>query len=558
MRNVSTLLLLTSLLVPAAMAACSSDDTSGGTPDSGPSTGGGGVGAGGAIGTGGKATNTGGARSTGGSGGKADEPDASTDSGDSTGGTDASIAPEAGPEEAGVREGGSDASKCEFPRCQPAYPEVIYPEENPQGDAKALLGKILFWDQQIGQLDTMACGSCHRSNAGGSIPASAQAHLGGFDGKIDADPANTSDDILGALGVPVCDVNGNLTPPGGPRQATTRKPPSYFDAMFASQVFWDGRAGVCKAGDGSSGGCFYDPDLGAAAKPVIVGKAVAGSIYTPGGALESQALGPPLNSAEMACANRNWPAIAVKLKGLTNPLKKATAIPVDMKKFITDNGNSYPQMFKTAFGSAAKVNTSDPDEVINTRRIVFAIATHERRLTSNRTPYDRWNAGDDSAMTAGQIRGFTAFMGKARCSFCHAPPLFTDNSFHNIGFHKPAWDAGRKAITGADADLAAFKTPTLRNVKLREAQGLLHNGIGAGKDLETVMALYKAGGFRGDTDIVSHIDPGLLVVPITAGDIADIIDFMRNALTDPRVEHQCTPFDRPAIDGETAVQGPCP
>jgi hypothetical protein len=39
--------------------------------------------------------------------------------------------------------------------------------------------------------------------------------------------------------------------------------------------------------------------------------------------------------------------------------------------------------------------------------------------------------------------------------------------------------------------------------------------------------------------------------------MADIIDFMRNALTDPRVERQCPPFDRPCIDGETCNSGPC-
>jgi cytochrome c peroxidase len=271
---------------------------------------------------------------------------------------------------------------------------------------------------------------------------------------------------------------------------------------------------------------------------------------TVGAALEAQSVGPPASSKEMACSDQTWAKIEAKLKGVA-PLTKAKAgfIPQEMKDFVAQYP-TYPKMFAQVFGSSAKLNASDPDDSINSQRIAFAIATHERRLTSNQTPFDRWVAGDDAALTPQQLRGYQAFMGVGRCQFCHAPPLFTDGAFHNIGFHKPSWDPGRSAITNQSTDLGKFKTPTLRNVGLREPFGLLHEGEGPGHDLNSIMELYKQGGQRSDTEIVPLIDPGLSAVPLTASDIADIIEFLRNGLTDPRVKAETAPFDRPHLSTE--------
>src|SRR6185436_3364632 len=106
---------------------------------------------------------------------------------------------------------------------------------------------------------------------------------------------------------------------------------------------------------------------------------------------------------------------------------------------------------------------------INTKRIAFAIATHERRLLSDQTPWDRFNSGETTALTAAQQRGFALFLSKAKCNTCHAPPMFTDGIFHNLGFIDVVFDDGRKSISGQEADLGKVKTATLRNVGLREA-----------------------------------------------------------------------------------------
>lgn len=548
--------------------ACSSDSTRTNVDEAGAGgdQGAGGKGSGGAatVGNGGAtggAAGKGGTAGTAGAGGKGGMGMGGADSGASST-PDASVGPDASDAGAPAPDGSAPdgATKgCEDLRCYP-YPEVHYPAENPASDDKAMLGKFLFWEEQVGELDSMACGTCHRSFAGGSDPRtqSAAAHLPGPDGMLDSAQllasvnGLTSDDIRGAQGVLACSSPTTVT--GTSPQVTTRKPPSYFDAMFNLRNFWDGRAGDCKPGDGNVGGCFYDPDTvalqGANAKPLIAGVFDPVTMRTVGAALEAQSVGPPANSHEMACTDQTWAKIEQKLATVT-PLAKAKPgfIPQDMKDFAAKYP-TYPKMFSQVFGSSAKINANDPNDIVNSQRFAFAIATHERRLTSNQTPFDRWITGDDTALTAQQLRGYQAFMSVGRCQFCHPPPLFTDGAFHNIGFHKPDWDPGRSAITNQSTDLGKFKTPTLRNVGLREPFGLLHEGEGPGHDLNSVMQLYKQGGQRSDPDIAPLIDPGLVAVPLTTNDIADIVEFLRNGLTDPRVKDEKAPFDRPHLSTE--------
>lgn len=410
-----------------------------------------------------------------------------------------------------------------------AYGPVPYPTENPNSDPKALLGKILFWDEQVGGDGTVACGTCHRPNAGGTDPrsASAAAHLPG----PDAVP-NTDDDVRGSLGVVRCDSLGVKT--GVTAQVTGRKAPTYLDAMFSPQLFWDGRA-ECRSQGCPSFNSFEDPDnLGTF--PIAFG-----------GALESQAVGPLMSPVEMACEGATWPALHARL-GTAQPLKLASQIPAALLQFIQDYDASYPKMFAAAFGSQ---QTSGLTDEINTRRIAFAIATHERRLFSNQTPWDRWNAGDNNALTQAQVRGFNLFRTKARCSLCHQVPTFADGAFHFIGFHKPAWDQGRNALNSIASPPGAMRTPTLRNVGLREASGLTHSGAGPGVSLDKLMELYNLGGLVNDPEIKSvPISPTILPLQLSPQEIADILDFMRNGLTDLRVAAETSPFDRPRLSTE--------
>lgn len=424
--------------------------------------------------------------------------------------------------------GGSDVDPLAYLHKIP-YPPSPYPPENPSSDAKALLGKILFWDEQLSGDNTVACGTCHRPNAGGSdprstLPAAAQPGPDNI--------AGTADDIHGSLGVVRCNAQGTHT--GQTAQVTARKAPTYLDAMLVGRLFWDGRAECSKAACPSFN-AFEDPDH-PGTFPIQAG-----------GALENQAVGPPLSPVEMACEEASWSKIHQKLQGAT-PLALAKNIPQALQDFIAQNDASYPQLFRAAFGSA---QTSGAEDEINTRRIAFAIATHERRLRSDQTPWDRWNAGDDAALTPGQLRGLVVFNDRGRCELCHHAPAFSDGDFHFIGFHEPTWDLGRKGIDTAFGVPGAQRTPTLRNVGLREKTGLLHNGAGAGASLAQIIDLYDLGGLVDNAAVTAvPIDAIMQPLKLTPGEKADLLDFLQHGLEDPRVKAQTAPFDRPTLATE--------
>jgi len=390
------------------------------------------------------------------------------------------------------------------------YPDGVYPQENPYSAEKALLGKILFWEEQLSSHDTHACGTCHQPGAGGSDPRSALgASLGAGPNGLFGD----DDDARGSPGVVRRDATGaqKQDPVYGLNiQITARKAPSALDAWFFDELFWDGRATTS----------FVDPVTGAVA-------------IASGGALESQAAGPPVNSAEMSREGYSWTAIESKLVAAA-PLKFASQIPAAMAQAISEHP-TYPSLFEWVYKTPG----------VTTPRILFAIATYERQLRSDQTPWDRFNAGDSDALTPDQQAGLAVFNVKARCAKCHAPPLFTDNKFHNIGAQASELDAGRSSISGDEADLGKMKTPSLRNVGLRAAGGLLHFGTDSGATLRSVLDVYRQGGTHHE-----HTDPEILPLNMPDYEFEQLLEFLQNGLTDPRAAAELPPFDRPHLGSE--------
>lgn len=104
----------------------------------------------------------------------------------------------------------------------------------------------------------------------------------------------------------------------------------------------------------------------------------------------------------------------------------------------------------------------------------IAIAAYEADVFAfNDSPFDRYLAGDNDAMTASAKRGATLFYGRAGCASCHSGPLMTDQLTHNIatpqlgpGKVPSGEDFGAMDVTGDEADIFAFRTPPLRNVEL--------------------------------------------------------------------------------------------
>jgi cytochrome c peroxidase len=398
-----------------------------------------------------------------------------------------------------------------------AYPTITFPTANPFTAAKALLGKVLFWDEQLSADDSVACGTCHRPAAGGSDPRPTAAGFVGHpgpDGK-----RGTDDDPRGSPGVRRCARadDGSMQPVddaafGRQVQVTRRRPMSFIDAMFWPELFWDGRAR----------GAFADP-----LQPDQI-------LIAAGGALESQAVGPLQNATEMTCEGFAWSDLTAKL-GHVTPLARAWAVPRELSAEVRRAG-SYPALFDAAFGS--------PE--IEPARIAFAIATYERGLASDQTPWDQWNAGDQAALSESQNRGAALFGGLAGCACCHPPPLFGAPVYGNDGLSSSTWDQGRYEVTKRETDRATFRIPSLRNVGLRQAGGLLHDGVGAGMDLTTLVHRYN------EAPLVA-MRIGICqrqAINLSEEQLADLAEFVRNGLTDPRVAEERAPFDRPHLASE--------
>ena len=78
------------------------------------------------------------------------------------------------------------------------------------------------------------------------------------------------------------------------------------------------------------------------------------------------------------------------------------------------------------------------------------------------------------------------------CADCHTPPLFSSYEYYNagVGMDKENPDEGRKAVTGEDHDMGAFRVPSLREVA--NTAPYFHDGSAA--TLEEAVALMAAGG----------------------------------------------------------------
>jgi cytochrome c peroxidase len=391
-------------------------------------------------------------------------------------------------------------------------PPVPVPPANPITEPKRVLGKTLFFDEQLSTSNTVACATCHVMPRGGSDPRLARNP--GPDGIL-----NTPDDKVASPGVIRSDIANNyqrdpifsLAP-----QITTRSAVVTINAAFSPQLFWDGRAG----------GQFTDPQTGQL-------------LLQNGGALENQAVGPPLSDVEMAHASMNWNEITQKLARV-RPLDLATNHPPDVAAALT-GGPNYPELFRRAFGTTQ----------ITAGRIAMAIATYERTLISNDTPWDRTRAGQPGGLTQGQLAGLQTFT--QNCAVCHNvnSGLFTDHTFRNIGLRPVAEDLGRQVVTGNPADRGRFKVPSLRNVGLKAS--FMHNGQFT-SIVDVVRFYVRAPGAA--PQFPDNRDPAMNNIQFPPQAEPALVDFLVNGLRDARVANQTFPFDKPLLFGERPTDRP--
>ncbi len=123
--------------------------------------------------------------------------------------------------------------------------------------------------------------------------------------------------------------------------------------------------------------------------------------------------------------------------------------------------------------------------------VVKAIAAFERTIISGNTAWDRYRAGDRSALNASALRGWNIFQA-IKCTNCHDGVLLTDQQYHNIGIgmDQKEHDVSRFKVTNKVEDTGAFKTPTLRDIA--KSAPYFHDGSTA--TLEQAMDIMLGGG----------------------------------------------------------------
>ena len=178
----------------------------------------------------------------------------------------------------------------------------------------------------------------------------------------------------------------------------------------------------------------------------------------------------------------------------------------------------YKAMFDAAF----------PGVEVKADQVAQALAEYERTLICKDTAYDKYQAGDKTALSEPQQRGLDVFLGKGQCFICHAPPYFSTAMgpdampvFFNVGIGTTApedkVDVGRMKVTNKPEDWAAFKPPSLRNVT--KSPPYFHDGSVA--KLEDAVKLMTTGGIPNKNKNPQLADRGL-----TDAERTDLIAFL--------------------------------
>jgi cytochrome c peroxidase len=157
-----------------------------------------------------------------------------------------------------------------------------------------------------------------------------------------------------------------------------------------------------------------------------------------------------------------------------------------------------------------------------------AIAAYERTIISGDTAWDRWKAGDNTAISMSAYRGWNIFQA-IRCNNCHDGVLFTDQQYHNIGIgmDQKEPDPGRGKVTNKPEDTGAFKTPTLRDI----ARSAPYFHDGSAKTLEEAVDIMLAGGKENQYLDKKNLQPHKLLPEQRE----DLLNFLRSLSVDCKI-----------------------
>ena len=243
----------------------------------------------------------------------------------------------------------------------------------------------------------------------------------------------------------------------------------------------------------------------------------------------------------------------------------------------------FQEAFPTEAADAAAAN--DLTKLVNDVTILRATATFLRTVVTRNTPFDRFVAGDDHALTAGQRRGAQLFFTKATeggagCSSCHSGPMFNkqaddpdvagigqfvEQNFINVGigdhpvqalnalargrldptrlgkdgFAYHAEDTGRQEVTHNPDHAFKFRSLTLR--QLKDGGNFFHNA--SFTKVRNVVEYFNAGVPQDPTAGAAltlsprFTNPRGPAYPrglgLSTRQVDDLADFLENGLYDP-------------------------
>ena len=287
----------------------------------------------------------------------------------------------------------------------------------------------------------------------------------------------------------------------------------YFDTRLSK----DGTISCATCHDPSMGWAEETPtstgigdEVGGANSPSVANSAYGKAQFWDGRAatLEEQALGPIENPIEMG---HNLDELVPELNEI----------------------EGYKEQFQTVFGTDV---TKDG--------IAKAIAAFERTILCGNSPYDQFNAGDESALTDVQKKGMQLFKD-LKCSTCHSGKMFSGYGYYNagIGSDKETPDQGRMAVTKDEKDLGKYRVPSLRSVA--DTGPYFHDGSCA--TLEEAVKIMATGGIANDN--LSSILAKIGEKNVSAEDQAALVEFLKALSGEmPSVDPPTLPESRMAGD----------
>ena len=248
---------------------------------------------------------------------------------------------------------------------------------------------------------------------------------------------------------------------------------------------------------------------------------------------------------------------------------------------------AFVKLFRDAYPvEAAQADAqNDPTLLVNDQTVFRALATFMRTIVTRNTPFDKFIAGDDRALTPRELRGAKLFFtpataGGAGCFTCHSGPnlnkqsndpdvagigRFVDENFFNVGigdhpiralqaqaegvldpsklgpdgFPYHAVDTGREEVTHDPKDAFTFRVLTLRQAK--DAHNFFHNGTMT--TVREAVEYFNAGVPEDPTAgaaatlsqrFTNPRGPGFPAgLGLTEQQVDDLTDFIENGLYDP-------------------------